>query len=50
MTEVRPSYKGDFFDTILLLLDESGDTEKVVIITQGSLKYDMLSAKNGILW
>ena len=50
MTEIRPSYKGDFFDTILVLLNESGDTEKVVVITQGSLKYDMYSAKNGILW
>jgi len=50
MTEIRPSYKGDFFDTILVLLNEGGETEKVVVITQGSLKYDMYSAKNGILW
>lgn len=50
MTEVRPSYKGDYYDTILVLLDEAGSTNKVVVVTQGSLKYDMYPAKNGILW
>ena len=50
MTEVRPSYKGDYYDTILVQLDEAGETDKVVVITQGSLSYDMYPAKNGILW
>ena len=50
MTEVRPSYKGDFTDTILVLLSEGGETEKVVVITQGSTGYDMITAKNGVLW
>jgi len=26
MSEVRPNSKGDFYDTILLLLDGGGDT------------------------
>lgn len=50
MTEVRPSYKGDYYDTIIVLLEESGETENVVVITQGSLSYDMYPAKGGILW
>jgi len=50
MTEVRPAYKGDYYDTILVQLDEAGETDKVVVITQGSTSYDMFPAKNGILW
>jgi len=50
MTEVRPAFKGDFYDTILVLLNQGGETEQVTVITQGSLKYDMYAAKNGILW
>ena len=50
MTEVRSSVKGNYYDTILVLLDEGGDTERVTVITQGSLGYDMYASKNGILW
>lgn len=50
MTEVRPTYKGDYYDSILVLMDDSGSVNKAVVITQGSLKYDMNTAKNGILW
>jgi len=50
MTEVRSSNKGDWYDTILVLMDEGGQTEKVVTISQGTLQYDMYGAKNGIFW
>ena len=50
MTEVRPSYKGDYYDSILILMDDSGSINKAVVITQGGLKYDMNTAKNGIMW
>ena len=37
MTEVRGTNKGDWYDTILLLLSSGGEFEKVVAISQGSL-------------
>lgn len=50
MSEVRPAYKNDFYDTILILMDDGGSMKKIVVISQGSLKYDMNTAKNGLLW
>ena len=50
MTEVRDIYKGDFTDTILVLMSEGGETEQVVVISQGTTGYDMITAKNGVLW
>ena len=50
MTEVRSTYKGDWYDTILVLMDEGGQADKVVTISQGTLQYDMYGAKNGIFW
>jgi len=50
MSEVRPSYKGDYFDTILVQMDSGGSVDKVTVITQGSLSYDMYTAKNGVLF
>jgi len=50
MSEVRPAYKGDFYDSILVQMDSGGSVEKVTVITQGSLKYDMYTAKNGVLF
>ena len=50
MSEVRETYKGDFFDTILIQMDDSGDPKNVVVISQSTLAYDMYTAKNGVLW
>ena len=51
MTEVRdPSYQGDHFDTILLLISEKPENSKVTTITQGSLKYDMFGGRNSLFW
>jgi len=50
MTEVRGTNKGDWFDTILVLLNEGGQTSKVVAISQGTLQYDMYGGKNGVFW
>ena len=50
MTEVRGSNKGDWYDTILVLMDEGGVADKVVAISQGTLQYDMYGAKNGIFF
>ena len=50
MSEVRPSNKADYYDTILVLMDSGGSVEKVSVISQGTLKYDMYTAKNGIFW
>jgi len=50
MSEVRPAYKGDFYDTILLQMESNGEILEVTVITQASLKYDMFTAKNGIFF
>jgi len=50
MSEVRPNYKGNYYDTILVQMDSGGTAQKVVVITQGSLGYDMYTAKNGIFF
>ena len=50
MTEVRGSNKGDWYDTILVLMDADGDTNKVVAISQGDLQYDMFGARNGVFF
>ena len=50
MTEVRDSSKGDYYDTILVRLSDGGDVENVVVISQGSIGYDMYPAKNGVFW
>jgi len=50
MSEVRDSQKGDFFDTILMEMDETGEPTNVVVISQGTLGYDMYTAKNGVFW
>jgi len=50
MTEVRDSSKGDYYDTILVKLSDGGDVENVVVISQGSIGYDMYPAKNGVFW
>lgn len=50
MGEVRPSYKADYFDTILVLISEGGETEDIVVITQGTTGYDMLNGKNALFW
>ena len=50
MTEVRGIYKGDNTDTILVLMSEGGQTDSVVVISQGTTGYDMITAKNGVLW
>ena len=50
MTEVRSSTKGDFYDTILISLNEGGEVEDIVVITQGAIAYDMYPAKNGVFW
>ena len=50
MSEVRSSGSGDFYDTILVRMSRGGDIEKVTSISQGSLKYDMYTARNGVLF
>ena len=60
MTQVRQSNKSGvnaldsaipgFYDTILVLLKQSGDVEKAVSITQGSTYYNMYSANNGLIY
>ena len=50
MTEVRASTKGDFYDTILIRLNEGGETEDVIVISNGQLAYDMYPAANGVFW
>lgn len=37
MTEVRGTNKGDWYDTILVLMNDGGQTDKVVAISQGTL-------------
>jgi hypothetical protein len=50
MSQLRSSTKGDFFDTILFLLDQAGDIEGAVSITVGlTTQYDMFAASNGII-
>lgn len=49
MSQLRGSNKGDFYDTILFLLDQSGDVDKAVSISQGTLSYDMYAASHGII-
>ena len=49
MGQLRGSAKGDFYDTILILLDQSGEVKSAVTITQGTNGYDMYSASNGII-
>lgn len=47
--EVRDSeYRGNFYDTILLTLDRSGNIDDAVTISQGSLAYDMYSASQAL--
>lgn len=50
MSDVRASYKSDYYDTILLKLNDGGETEDIVVISQGTIQYDMFAAKNGIFW
>ena len=38
-----------FYDTILVLLKQSGDVESAVSITQGSTYYNMYSANQGLI-
>ena len=59
MTQVRQSNKEGvntlddsgrgFYDTILVLLKQSGDVESAVSITQGSTYYNMYSANQGLI-
>ena len=50
MTEVRGTNKGDWYDTILVLMDDGGVADSVVAISQGTLQYNMYGAKNGVFW
>lgn len=49
MSQVRQSGKGNFYDQLLFLLDQSGDVDTAVVISQGTLGYDMYSASHGIV-
>jgi len=33
MSEVRPSYKGDYYDTILVQMDSGGTVDRVTVVT-----------------
>jgi len=48
MSQIRANSKGDFYDQILFLLDQQGDVDTALTVTQGSLAYDMYSAPHGI--
>ena len=50
MSEVRPTYAGEFYDTIILLMNGGGEVQNSVVISQGSLKINMNTAKNGLFW
>ena len=51
MSQLRGSNKGNWYDTILMLLDQSGDVERAATISQGTLGTvgSMYTAENGIL-
>ena len=50
MSTVRDNnIKGNYFDTILVLMRSGGEAQKVTVISQGD-NLDMYSAKNGIFW
>jgi hypothetical protein len=48
MSQIRANSKGNFYDQILFLLDQQGDVDHAMTVTQGSLSYDMYSASQGI--
>lgn len=48
MSQIRSNSKGNFYDQILFLLDQQGDVDHAMTVTQGSLSYDMYSASHGI--
>lgn len=46
--EIRAFNPGDFYDTVLLMIDTTGNYLKAVTITNKDLKINMYSASNGI--
>jgi len=48
MNELRYFTPGDFYDTMLLVLDPSGNVHNAVSISNRQTKYDMYSANNGL--
>lgn len=44
MKELRYFEEGNFFDTILMQIDPSGDVEKAVSFSNEATSYDMFSA------
>lgn len=48
-SQIRTSDKGNFYDTALMVLDQTGNVRKSVIITQSTLAYDMYSTSQGLL-
>jgi len=49
MKELRYHEPGDFYDTVLAILDESGSIEKGVSISNSYIKFDMYSANQGLM-
>lgn len=49
MQEARSFSPGNFFDTLLVRMDKSGDVERAITISNYNLQYDMFSADNGLL-
>lgn len=49
MKELRYFESGDFFDTLVLVLDPTGDVHKGVSISNSYFNYDMFSANQGLL-
>ena len=51
MKEVKGPNAGNWYDSVLLLMDSGAQQPKVVTISQGpDLQYNMFGARNGILW
>jgi hypothetical protein len=48
MYQLRGDDKGDFLDTFLMVLDNTGEVKNSVTITQGDLSYDMESGPNSM--
>lgn len=42
--EIRYFNKGNFFDTVIMVIDQSGSVLKAVSISNSDLAYDMYSA------
>lgn len=48
-SQLRDKNKGNFYDTALMVLDQTGNVKRTVVITQATLAYDMYSTSQGLI-